>query len=478
MLPKRRSIYVLLFVLVLAIQSTLVPTTAFAASEYDDVISSPSWLRLSYPGYADMDVTTTYMGYIMGSITDGVAYNDCDATCKTIINDSLDHGDWSVNQVYSNYPSDNYLVQAYFCDQKLTSTSFSTNHYGSTTEKVVYASTSVSAECVTVVVKFQSVTYGGHIFVAANTSSGVTTNVITVADKWTNASGTVLSSRAYVYTGAFTPLEGYTGEFPQAVEPPVAYVAMGDSFSSGEGNQPFEVGSDTSSDKCHRSSQAYPRLIGQDPDLHIGRMDFVACSGAMTGDLFDQPTGADPDGNWGEPPQLSALSEATQVVTITIGGNDIGFAKYAETCAASACGPGTIWYQDIVGAINSTDFTARLEAAYNAILSSAENAQVYVIDYPYITASDATWCGAMDFSGARSVQSLLNSTISLVVNSIGDPRLHYVNTNDSGSPFYNKHLCNGGISDFNGFTLPKEYSFHPNQQGQEDYAAVVKTAMS
>src|SRR5690349_232736 len=85
-------------------------SNSYATSDYDDVISNASRLKLAYPGYNDMDVTTTYMSYILGSITDGVAENTCDSSCKDIINDSQDHGDWSVLQDYSNYPGDNYVV--------------------------------------------------------------------------------------------------------------------------------------------------------------------------------------------------------------------------------------------------------------------------------------------------------------------------------------------------------------------------------
>ena len=191
-------------------------SNSYAVSDYDDVITSPGQLKLSYPGYDDMDITTSYMNYIMGSITDGVRVNECDSSCKDIVNNSLDHGDWSINQVYSNYPGDNYSVQAYFCDQEITSTSFYTNHYGSTTEKSIYSSTTTPANCVTVRVRFQSVINGGHIFIDSIVYNNATTNVITVADKWANASGVIsLSSQPFIYTGAFTPPEGYEGEIPE-----------------------------------------------------------------------------------------------------------------------------------------------------------------------------------------------------------------------------------------------------------------------
>lgn len=103
------------------------------------------------------------------------------------------------------------------------------------------------------------------------------------------------------------------------------YAALGDSYSSGEGNGNYAPGSNTATDKCHRSSTAYgPELAKR---FSVGSFQYVACSGAVTADLFaanhEYP---------GEGPQLSSLSAQTSVVTLTIGGNDVGFASILEAC--------------------------------------------------------------------------------------------------------------------------------------------------
>jgi hypothetical protein len=200
---------------VLLITQFATTSNTYAASDYDNVITNASQLKLSYSGFSDMDISTTYMGYILGSITNGVAENNCDSTCKEIVNDSLSQGDYSINEVYFNYPSDNYSVQAYFCDQKIASTSFLSSYGGQ--EKALYGSTALSANCANIHIYFQPVTSGAHIFVGANVSNGVTENVINIADKWIYTSGIVpLSSQPFIYTGAFTPPEGYEGETPLA----------------------------------------------------------------------------------------------------------------------------------------------------------------------------------------------------------------------------------------------------------------------
>jgi len=275
------------------------------------------------------------------------------------------------------------------------------------------------------------------------------------------------------YEGVTVPSE-YTA-------PPSTYVAMGDSFSSGEGNPPFEYGTNTGSNACHRSPQAYPRLLQSDPNLGLGSTAFVACSGAKTSNVLN---GGSADGAWGETPQIDALSADTKVVTITIGGNNVGFTDYAIACAETLCGPGTFDYDYIMGAINDSDFYDSLVATYESILTHAPNAHVYVSGYPYLAAEGSDVCGAIDLTGVWAVQNQLNAVIEDAVGDVASTipttRVHYVDPNHTGSPFSGKYLCNGGTSDFNGLYWPSntEYSFHPNADGHQDFKSVFENAMS
>jgi hypothetical protein len=103
------------------------------------------------------------------------------------------------------------------------------------------------------------------------------------------------------------------------------YVALGDSYSSGEGNPPYEPASDEQAwDECHRSEAAYAPML--DRELGLGPMRFVACSGSMTDDLF-HPSVAN-----NEAEQFLPLANETRTVTLTIGGNDVGFPEVLEHC--------------------------------------------------------------------------------------------------------------------------------------------------
>jgi hypothetical protein len=116
-------------------------------------------------------------------------------------------------------------------------------------------------------------------------------------------------------------------------------VAIGDSYTSGEGVPPFESASDRDGvNECHRSSLSYP--------MHLGTMlgvpvDVWACSGATAGDLSttvvrtDQAPWDDPilEVSGGTPSSaLDRVGLDTAMVTLTVGGNDLGFADIVSDC--------------------------------------------------------------------------------------------------------------------------------------------------
>ncbi len=121
---------------------------------------------------------------------------------------------------------------------------------------------------------------------------------------------------------------------PEPLADDLTYVALGDSFSAGEGLGKYLEGTrDTSrgdaENRCHRSEHAYAYLLGHDLE---GDFHFRACSGAVLKEIFEESQehgGVDTGG-----PQLGEGDEglAPDVVTVTIGGNDAGFAKVVAFC--------------------------------------------------------------------------------------------------------------------------------------------------
>ncbi len=140
------------------------------------------------------------------------------------------------------------------------------------------------------------------------------------------------------------------------------WVAVGDSYSSGEGSPPFDA--DSAGSRCHRSSKAWPRLLGVDHHL--------ACTGATIDDFYGSQRDA-----------LVALNQSRTVdaVTVTIGGNDIPFAGVISDC-----------YQNedctLAGVNNSIDGVAQRladidgDGVYHDIETAAPAAEVIVVGYP------------------------------------------------------------------------------------------------
>lgn len=139
--------------------------------------------------------------------------------------------------------------------------------------------------------------------------------------------------------------------------------------------------------ECHRSEDAYPLLLEEDSDLELNLTAFVACSGATTANITST-------GQWGEPKQLDALSDSTDVVTLTIGGNDVGFGDVLQSCVAAPSHPGwgcssnTTLLSDIsakMSALNGTSTFGGIVAIYDVIEAIdivTDGATVYVGGYP------------------------------------------------------------------------------------------------
>ena len=102
-------------------------------------------------------------------------------------------------------------------------------------------------------------------------------------------------------------------------------VALGDSYSSGEGAPPFLK--DRESADCHRSEYAWPFVLARQMDWPDPML--FACSGATSTDML----GGDPKRH--QPNQVAELAGLNpDIVTLTIGGNDLGFKSVLVKCAS------------------------------------------------------------------------------------------------------------------------------------------------
>jgi len=164
------------------------------------------------------------------------------------------------------------------------------------------------------------------------------------------------------------------------------YVALGDSYTAG----PLIPNQSLSPLGCLRSDHNYPHLV--QPGLTTAAFTDISCSGATTDDMFAaQSTEAGTN-----PPQLDALTADTRVVTLGIGGNDIGFSGVVENCARlnpfDPCKDDYVHdgIDEISQRIAAT--APKVDAVIAAIHARSPGARVHVVGYPVILPASGYGC--------------------------------------------------------------------------------------
>lgn len=173
----------------------------------------------------------------------------------------------------------------------------------------------------------------------------------------------------------------------------LSYVALGDSYTSG----PLVLPHDTTwvPQDCGQSVFNYPHLAAP----AIGATSFVdvSCGSATLDDLYEAQDGLPIGGT--NAPQLDAVRADTDVVTLGMGGNDVGFVGFAEGCfrtlgppfETGCTGEATAGGHDRVGEkIEATG--AELGAALEAIHAKAPHAEVFVVSYPTALPDSGVGC--------------------------------------------------------------------------------------
>jgi lysophospholipase L1-like esterase len=187
------------------------------------------------------------------------------------------------------------------------------------------------------------------------------------------------------------------------------YVAMGDSYSAGSGVAP----PDPTGLSCTRSLKNYPHDIAAAAGVQLKD---VTCGAAQTKDYF---TSQMP----GVAPQLDALGQGTQLVTMTIGGNDSNvFIDSIVECGAaglSTAGQGSPckdrYGSSFSDTIRTTTYPS-LVYALRAVHRRAPNARVAILSYPWIMPTKVGCFTKMtvatgDVPYVRGIQATLNDAV-------------------------------------------------------------------
>jgi lysophospholipase L1-like esterase len=237
------------------------------------------------------------------------------------------------------------------------------------------------------------------------------------------------------------------GERGSALSPGV-YVALGDSYSSGVGSREYY----DNANGCMRSEHAYAFEVAAARGYQL---EHVACSGARVPDVRAN--------------QLGALSSATTLVTMSIGGNDAGFVDVVTACAGPW--PTTCWGKiDTARAFISDTLPGVLNDLYSEIRTRAPNARVVIVGYPKLFNGEE--CNSLARISPEE-QAELNETADLLSNTIsGVAQSHGFDYVDVRGAFTGHAVCDD-VEWVNGVSNPIAESYHPNVNGYEAYADLI-----
>ncbi len=231
------------------------------------------------------------------------------------------------------------------------------------------------------------------------------------------------SSRARLALAVACAIFAIGVQAAQAAASPLDYVALGDSYSAASGVLPPDP---TAPPECLRSSLNYPHVIAGQIGAHLTD---VTCGAADTSHFFISQYP-------GVAPQLNAVSSHTQLVTMTIGGNDNNvFINSIVDCGSagiSTLGQGSPCKDRYGSSFDNTIRTKTypsLVKALRAVRAKAPRARVAILGYPWILPASGGCFPTMpvasgDVPYVRDIQATLNNAVQRAAAATG---VTYVN---------------------------------------------------
>ena len=234
------------------------------------------------------------------------------------------------------------------------------------------------------------------------------------------------------------------------------YVALGDSYAAGQGAGPYL-------DACYRSENTYSELAADAKTIKL--VTNAACSGKTTQEVVES--------------QLSQLNKSTELVTITAGGNNLGFGTIVTYCGMAMVDPTAAPLCDQASAaaaaqIASGQLAGDVIAMIQSVQAAAPNAKIVVTGYPYLydpVIPNAADPMSLFIYQAKLLADGLNGSIAGAAGATG---AQYVDVSaafaghgiNSASPWIGLDLADLGNPD----------NFHPNAAGYAAYFAALTAA--
>jgi lysophospholipase L1-like esterase len=247
---------------------------------------------------------------------------------------------------------------------------------------------------------------------------------------------------------AFAGMEAVVAGAARAATP-VEYVALGDSYASGVGAAPY----DAASGACLRSPKSYPRRYAASHAQYT--LKDATCSGATIADVRAK--------------QLSTLTAATSLITITVGGNDAQFTGVVKACLTESdqyCATATQWMSYYA----RNQLVTELAGLYTDIKARSPRALIFVLGYPQPVAMTGS-CGDLDLTAAKrtSMNGMADALAEGGKAAATSASVYFI---DMRKPFSGHGAC-GTSPWINGVKLAQlTETFHANAAGYEQgYAA-------
>lgn len=252
-------------------------------------------------------------------------------------------------------------------------------------------------------------------------------------------------------------------------EDQTSYLAMGDSFASGEGDSDASWYAEGTNEQdvnlCHLSKRSYPYLIAS--DLNIAEFHNVACSGAKQEHITNEiqqksSTGNTPFGEWtpGFRKQIDYVDKdkTPSFLTVTVGGNDVGFILRLVECLL----PGTCKYaqnrsdRNLLAKEIAYQYDGLRDTYRQLVQATDKNTKIFVAGYPEFIQGSGGSCGTNVLLNDAEREFISRSTayVNRVIKAAAESEgVYFV---DVESALDGRNLCSGADRDLvavNGVTL-------------------------
>ncbi|MBN0048202.1 SGNH/GDSL hydrolase family protein [Streptomyces actuosus] len=224
------------------------------------------------------------------------------------------------------------------------------------------------------------------------------------------------------------------------------YAALGDSFASGVGAGDYIP----ASGDCYRSPRAYGPLWAA---AHRPKaFQFIACSGATTTDVQQN--------------QVPEVSRATTLVTLTVGGNDLGFSTAVAACllptSTDAVCDAALNYSEY---ILQNELPGNLRRTYQDVAAAAPKARVVLAGYPHLLETGTSACPYGTPERRIRINALTDQLDDLIRRTGKEQGFRFADVRRS---FAGHGVCGPGEIPtwINALVTPSFASFHPTAVGQ------------